>query len=104
MMGDGAAGDRFARAVCIGIRGIDEIDSGRARLVDDPRRGRLVGRPAEHHGAQTDRRNLEAAAAEMTIFHGSVLTTSALLQSGLTGGRRVTEIADVPVHTKADAR
>ena len=30
----------------------------------------LVGRPAEHHRAEADRRDLQAAAAELAIFHG----------------------------------
>ena len=71
VVGDGAADHVFRIAVRIGIGGIDEVDAGLARLGDDPRRGRLVGRSAEHHGAEADRRNFQAAAAELTIFHRS---------------------------------
>ena len=33
----------------------------------------LAGRPAEHHGAEADRRNLQARAAELAIVHGDHL-------------------------------
>ena len=72
-VGNRAADHLLGIAAIIGVRGVDEIDAGLARLRDDPRRGRLVGRPAEHHGAQADRRDLQAAAAELTVLHRLVL-------------------------------
>jgi len=69
VIGNGAANHDFRIAVVIGIRGVDEVDAGLARFRDDPRRGRLVGRSAEHHGAQADRRDLQAAAAEVAVLH-----------------------------------
>ena len=70
VVGNGAADHLLGLAAIIGVRGVDEVDAGLARFRHDPRRRRLVGRPAEHHGAQTDRRNLQAAAAELAVLHG----------------------------------
>ena len=70
VVGNGASDHLFGIAAIIGVRGVDEVDAGLVRLGDDPHRGGLIGRPAEHHGAETDRRNLQAAAAEGTILHG----------------------------------
>ena len=72
-VGNGAADHLLGIAARIGVGGIDEVDAGLARLGDDPRRRRLVGRPAEHHGAQAYRRDFQAAAAELTILHRLVL-------------------------------
>src|SRR5438477_12280515 len=58
IIGNGAAHHLLGVAAIIGVRAVDEIDPGLARLGDNPRRGRLIGRSAEHHGAQADRRNL----------------------------------------------
>src|SRR5262249_53391704 len=46
-----------------------EIDAGLARLRHDPGRGGFIGRPAEHHGAKADRRNLQSATAELAVVH-----------------------------------
>src|SRR5882672_9807660 len=72
--GNGAPHYLLGFSAVIGVRAIDEIDAGLARPGDDPRRCRLVGRPAEHHGAEADRRDLQAAAAEWTVLHGWILT------------------------------
>ncbi len=75
VVGNRAADHLLGVAAVVGIRRVDEVDAGLARLGDDPRRGRLVGRPAEHHGAQADRRNLQAAAAELAVLHRATPTT-----------------------------
>jgi hypothetical protein len=54
-VGDGAAHDLFRLALVVDVGGVDEVDIALARLVDDPARYGLVGRTAEHHGAQRDR-------------------------------------------------
>ena len=59
----------FRHALGIGVRGIDEVHPRLARQRHDAPRRRLVGRPAEIHRAETERRNLEPAAAEIAIFH-----------------------------------
>src|SRR5581483_10307160 len=68
-VGDGAADHLLGISLVVGVGRVDEVDAGLARLGDDPRRGRLVCRAAEHHGAEADRRNLQAAAAELTVLH-----------------------------------
>ena len=70
VVGNGATDHLFRFPAIIGIRSIDEVDSGLARFDDDPRRGRLVGGAAEHHGAEADRRDFQAAAAECAVVHG----------------------------------
>ncbi len=72
VVGNGAADHLLGVAVVIGIRGVDEIDAGLARLRHDARRGRFVGRAAEHHGAEADRRNLQAAAAKLAVVHRGI--------------------------------
>ena len=52
---NGTAHDFFRTALVIDVGGVDEVDVALARLVDDPTRHGLVGRTAEHHGAQRDR-------------------------------------------------
>jgi hypothetical protein len=56
-------------AAIIAIRRIDEIDALIARLVDDAGRCGFVGRPAEHHRAEAQGRNLQGTAAEIAIVH-----------------------------------
>src|SRR6202022_803452 len=72
-VGNGAADHLLGIAAVISVGGVDEVDAGLACFRNDPRRSRLIGRPAEHHGAQADRRDFQAAAAELTIFHWVVL-------------------------------
>ena len=61
--GDGAANDFLRRALVIDVRRVDEVDALVSRAVDDEPRRRFVGLLAEHHGAQAERRDLEAAAS-----------------------------------------
>src|SRR5260370_34557890 len=68
-VGKGAADHLFGIAAIVSIGGVNKIDAGLARFCHDPRRGRLVGRAAEHHGAQANRRNFQAAAAEVAVLH-----------------------------------
>jgi hypothetical protein len=72
-VGDRAADHLLGIAAIIGVGGVDEVDPGLARLRHDPSRGGLIGRSAEHHGAETNRRNLQAAAAEGAILHCELL-------------------------------
>src|SRR6266576_3050841 len=67
---NGAADHLFGFAAIISVGRVDKIDAGLARLRHDARRGRLIRRPAEHHGAQTNRRNFQATAAELAVLHG----------------------------------
>jgi hypothetical protein len=59
----------FRHAVHVGVGSIEEVHAGIERGVDHARRFRLVGTVAEGHGAETDFRDFQAAAAETTIFH-----------------------------------
>ena len=70
ILGDGAPGDLLRDALGIDVRGVDEVDPGLARPRHDPLRGRLVGARPEHHGAETDGGDEQAALAELTGFHG----------------------------------
>jgi hypothetical protein len=72
VVGDRAADHLFRIAVVVGIRGVDEIDAGLACLRDNARRRGFIRRTAEHHGAEADRRNPQAATAELAIVHGNV--------------------------------
>ena len=51
---------------------VDEIDASIQRTTDDADRiGAVVVSPrAEHHGAETERADLNTGAAERTISHG----------------------------------
>src|SRR5262245_48853890 len=53
----------------VGVRRVDEVDAGLARFGNDARRGRFICRTTEHHGAEANRRNLQAAAAELAVLH-----------------------------------
>src|SRR5262249_15051445 len=69
LVGDGAAGDLLGAPAVVGVGAVDEIDPRLARLGDDALRGRLVGRAAEHHGAEAQRGYFQAAASEIAVVH-----------------------------------
>ena len=58
-----------AAPYAVGIGGVDEIDAGLEGRRDDPVGLDLAGAVAEHHRAEADRRNLEAAVAQAAVFH-----------------------------------
>ena len=68
---DQAAGDLLGTAVIVDIRRVDEVDPGLPRTGCDAPGDVLLGGAAEHHGAEAERRHLQAAAAEPAIFHGN---------------------------------
>src|SRR5216117_2987872 len=78
---NGAADHLLGLAAIIGVGRVDKIDAGLARLRHDARRGRLIRRPTEHHGPETNRRNLQAAAAELAVLHGGSLSLSSSLRA-----------------------
>ena len=51
---DRGADDRLRRALGVDVGGVDEIDAGVERRVDDALRGRGVGAVAEHHRAEAE--------------------------------------------------
>jgi hypothetical protein len=73
LVADGAAGDLLRLAAIIGVGRVDEVHPLLARLRDDAAGGRLVGRAAERHGADAERRDFHAAAAEIAVLHGMSL-------------------------------
>ena len=58
--------------VAVGVGGVDDVDAGVERLVDDP--GRVLGVVAhgrgEHQRAEGVRADLDAGAAERAVLHG----------------------------------
>ena len=72
--GDQAAGDALRLAVGVRIGGVDGVDAGLARRGDDAAGLGLVGLVAEHHRAEPQLRDLEAARAErggrVVVRHG----------------------------------
>jgi len=73
LRGDRAAHYALRFSLAVDVRGVDRIDALLQRLVDDAGGGRFVGRAAEHHRAERERGNLDAAAAELSIFHVSTV-------------------------------
>jgi hypothetical protein len=68
-LGDRAADDFFRAAGVIDVSRVDEVDALIESLVDDAFRSGFVGFAAEHHRAQAQGRNLEGAAAQISVFH-----------------------------------
>src|SRR5438477_13057745 len=66
---DRATDHLFRPAAGVLIRGVDEVHTLLARHADDPRRGRLVRRPAEIHGAEAEHRYLDPAVSERAVVH-----------------------------------
>src|SRR3546814_13679193 len=73
VLGNGTPDDLLRLAETVLVRGVDEVHAGVARMVDDAARFLLVGRVAEHHGAETARRDGEAAAAQLAHVTGRLL-------------------------------
>src|SRR3546814_19480414 len=61
VLGNGTPAELLRLAETVLVRGVDEVHAGVARMVDDAARFLLVGRVAEHPGAETERRVGEAA-------------------------------------------
>jgi hypothetical protein len=68
---DGGADDALGRALGVDIRRVDEVEARVACLGDDVRRRRFVRAVAEHHRAEAQRRDGEAAVAESDVVHVS---------------------------------
>ena len=73
LVADGAADHLLGLAAVVDVGGVDEVDAGVARRGDHALRFGLVGRAAEHHGAEAEWRDLQAAAAELAVFHPALL-------------------------------
>ena len=69
--GDGRAGDALGRAAFVLIGGIDEVHAVIARVRDDVARFGFRRRPAEHHRPEAHGRDVETAAPEAPVLHGS---------------------------------
>jgi hypothetical protein len=61
--------DLLGGAVAVDVRGIDEVDAGCVRVVDDPPRLGRIGAVAERHRPDADRRNLDSGGAQPLVFH-----------------------------------
>ena len=61
---DEAADDALGVALRVRVGGVDRVQPGVARRGDDARRFGFVGLVAEHHRAEPELRDLEAARAE----------------------------------------
>lgn len=61
--------DLLGAAVGIDVGRVDEVDALVAGSIDDAARRRLVRLRAEHHRAEAQRRDFQAATAETTIVH-----------------------------------
>ena len=89
LCGDASTGDLLGTALVIGIGRVDEIHAGIAGASDDPHRCRLVGRPAEHHGAEAERRYLQSAPAELAIFQVSLRPIYSSITVSNSAGRMI---------------
>src|SRR5207248_773390 len=69
---DRLADDLLGFATAVDVRRVDEVDPGLERCVDDPVRFLVVAVAplAEHHGAEAERRDLDAGAPEGAMGHG----------------------------------
>ena len=69
----GLADDLLRLAGGVDVGGVDEVDPGIQRAVDDADRVVVVGVApcAEHHRAEAELRDLDAGASERAVFHGS---------------------------------
>jgi hypothetical protein len=65
------ADDRLRLALRVDVGGVDEVDAGVERAVDDPDRRFVVGLPpgAEHHRSQAERADLHSGASEAAVLH-----------------------------------
>ena len=66
---DGPTNHFLGVTFIVGIGGIDDVDSGVPCGANDAGGDRLVGRPAEHHCAETDWGYFQPASPEFSIFH-----------------------------------
>jgi len=77
---DCATEDLFAVAERITVGGVEEVDAGFERLLDEGFALLLAERPgviapvaaAIAHAAEADARHVQAGAAELHVFHGSL--------------------------------
>ena len=69
------ADDLLGLAGGVDVGGVDEVDPGVQRAVDDADRVVVVGVApgAEHHRAEAELRDLDAGASERAVVHGVVL-------------------------------
>src|SRR5262249_49503040 len=83
------ADDRLGLAVRGVVRGVDEVDAGIERRVDDANRLVVVAVApgAEHHGAEAERRDLETGTAEIAVFHAQLRRPFFFIHSGLSFDR-----------------
>jgi hypothetical protein len=65
-----AADHLLGLAVGVDVGRVDEVDAGLERVIDDAPRLRLIGRAAEHHGAEAELGDLHAAVTEHAVLHG----------------------------------
>ena len=70
--GEGLAHDVLGLAARVDVGGVDEVDPGVERAVDDPDRVVVVGVApgAEHHRPEAQRADLYAGASECAVVHG----------------------------------
>ena len=85
--GQRLADDLLGLAARVDVGGVDEVDAGVERAVDDADRLVVVGVApgAEHHRAEAERADLHAGAAERAVLHAR-----RRYRSGATGPERVT--------------
>ena len=69
VVADGPPDHLLRGAAVIGVGGVDEVDPGLAGAGDDPVRVGLFRLAAEHHGAETERRDLDAASSKRAVLH-----------------------------------
>ena len=81
LVADRPADDLLGLTGIVGVCRVDEVDALLARFRHDAARRRLVGRGAERHGADGERRNLHAASPEIPIVHGQSVTFRARLRA-----------------------
>jgi hypothetical protein len=69
---EGLADDLLRLAGRVDVGGVDEVDPGVERAVDDADRVVVVGVApgAEHHRAEAELRDLDAGASERAVIHG----------------------------------
>ena len=77
--------DALGRALGVDVGGVDEVDAGLVRGRDDARRRRGVGAVAEHHGAEAERRNHEAAVAKWDVVHAAIIIAAPRFRSSPAG-------------------
>ena len=67
--GQCAANDAFGLALGVDVGRVDEVDAVFPSIADDAKRLRFIGSTAEHHGAETEARNGQAAASQAFELH-----------------------------------